>query len=67
MITADFREPHEDARAEASRPADAAHGADRPRASAADLVFTLRVGLVAALVELGLVAYALLGGGAGAG
>jgi hypothetical protein len=53
---------HEDARAEAGRPVEAAHGADHhPPASIADLRFTLRVGLIAALTKLSLVAYALLG------
>ena len=44
---------------------DNARGAaDRPAASPADLAFTLRVTLAAALAKLGLVAFALLGGGA---
>jgi hypothetical protein len=53
MTTARFGEAHENARA-----------AGRPSASAADLAFTLRVTLGAALAKLGLVAFALLGGGA---
>jgi hypothetical protein len=53
MITARFGEVHE----------NTPH-ADRPSASAADLAFTLRVTLAAVLAQLGLVTFALLGGGA---
>lgn len=71
MQTACFGELYhgDDVRAGATRPSGAAaHRTDRTRqASTADLRFTLRVALVAALVELGLLAYALLGGGTTAG
>ncbi len=69
MRTARFEEFRDVvARAEATRSSHAARGADhRMQASTADLLFTLRVGLAAGAVELGLVAYALLGGVAGVG
>ncbi len=67
MRTARFDELCDGARAEATRPTAAPHGGDRMQASTADLLFTLRVGLTAAAVEFGLLAYALLGAGAGAG
>lgn len=53
--------------AEASRPVDAGGGAARSSTSTADLMFTLRVTLIATVAKLGLVGYALLGQGSGIG
>lgn len=54
MTTARFGEVHDNARTTSRHSS----------ASAADLAFTLRVTLAAALAKLGLVAFALHGGGA---